>query len=140
MINHFWLNQRKLKELKNLYETSMIKKEYVIHIRNVKQALNHGLVLKKVHRIIKFNQKSKIINWYEYRAKKKTKTDFEKDFFKLMNNAGFGNVRKHRDIKLVTTKARSNYLVSEPNYHTKKKKKFKKFISSRNEKNMDTDE
>ena len=34
----------------------MIKTEYVIHIRNLKQALNHGLILKKVHRVIKFNQ------------------------------------------------------------------------------------
>ena len=53
--------------------------------------------------------------------KKNTKKDLEKDFFKLMNNAVFGktmeNVRKHRNIKIVTTEARRNYLVPEPNYH-----------------------
>ena len=56
--------------------------------------------------------------------RKKAKNDFEKDFFKWMNNAAFRkrmeNVRKHRDIKLVTTDKRRNGLVSEPNYDTAK--------------------
>ena len=56
--------------------------------------------------------------------RKQTKNDFEKDFFKLMNSSIFGktmeNVRKHRDIKLVTTDKRRNQLVSEPNYYTTK--------------------
>ena len=54
--------------------------------------------------------------------RKLAKDDFEKDLFKLMNNAVFGktmeNIRKHRDIKLVTTNKKRNKLVSEPNYHT----------------------
>ena len=54
--------------------------------------------------------------------RKAAKNDFEKDLFKLMNNSVFGktmeNIRKHRDIKLVTTNKKRSKLVSEPNYHT----------------------
>ena len=54
--------------------------------------------------------------------RKASKNDFEKDLFKLMNNSVFGktmeNIRKHRDIKLVTTDKKRSKLVSEPNYHT----------------------
>ena len=56
--------------------------------------------------------------------RKQAKNDFKKDFFKLMNNSVFGknygDVRKHRDIKLVTTDKTRNQLLSEPNYHTTK--------------------
>ena len=56
------------------------------------------------------------------KLRQKVKNNFEKKFFKMMNNTVFGktmeNVRKHRDIKLLTTERRRSYLVPEPNYHT----------------------
>ena len=97
---------------------------YVIHIKNLKQALNHGLVLKIL--IIKLNQEVWLKTCIDMNTKlrEKAKNSFKKEFFKLMNNAVFGktmqNMRKYRDIKLVTTERRRNYLVLEPNYHTTK--------------------
>ena len=82
--------------------------------------------MKKVHGVIKFNQKGWLQPYIEMNIKlrKKGKNNFEKDFFKLMNNEVSGksmeNVRKHRNIKLAITEAIRNYLVSEPYYHTKK--------------------
>ena len=100
------------------------KKKYVVHIKSLKQALNHGLKFIKVYRIIEFNQKAWLKPYIDMNTelRKLAKDDFEKDLFKLMNNAVFGktmeNIRKHRDIKLITTDKKRSKLVSEPNYHT----------------------
>ena len=96
----------------------------VIHVRNLKQTLNHGIVVKKVHRVMKFNQKTWVKPYIDMNSKlgNKAKDDFVKEFCKLMNNSVFGktmgNIQKHRDIKLVATERRQNYLVLEPNYTT----------------------
>ena len=79
-----------------------------------------------MHRVIRFNQEAWLKPYIDMntRLRKKAKSEFEKDFFKLMNNSVFGktmgNVRKHRDIKLGTTEEKRIKLVLEPNYHTTK--------------------
>ena len=76
--------------------------------------------------MIKVNQNSRLKPYIDKNTdlRKQTKSDFKKDFFKLMNNAVFRktikNVIKHRDIKLMTTEKSRNYLLSELNYHTTK--------------------
>ena len=69
-------------------------KKYVLHIKSLKQALNHGLKLKKIHRIIEFNQEAWLKPYINMNTelRKVAKDDFEKDLFKLMNNAVFGYI------------------------------------------------
>ena len=118
--------RKKLEKVKKLVCGIEDKKNYVVHIRALKQALNHGLLLKRVHRVIQFNQKAWLKPYIDMNTKlrKEAKIEFEKDFFKLVNNAVVGktmeNVRNKRDIKLVTADEERNELVSEPNYRTTK--------------------
>ena len=75
-----------------------------------------------MNRVIKFNQEAWLKPYTNMNTKlrKEAKSEFEKDFFKLMNNSAFGktmeNVRKHRDIKLMITEEKRIKLVSEPNF------------------------
>ena len=123
----FLSERMKIKKCNKLVCNLHDKNNYVAHITTLKQALNHGLPLKRVHKIIQFNQKAWLKSYIDTNAKLRTeaRNKFGKDFFKLMNNAIFGktmeNVRKHRNIKLITTNRRRNFLVSEPNYRTTKR-------------------
>ena len=123
---HFLPERRRLEKVEKLVCSIEDKEKYVIHIRALEQALSNGLKLKKVHRVIKFRQKAWLKPYIDMDTKlrKEAKREFEKDFFQLINNSVFANimesVRKHRDIKLVTTEEKRIKLVSEPNYHTTK--------------------
>ena len=98
------------------------KKGYVVHIKPLDQALKHGLKLKKVHRVIEFQQ-SKWMKAYimlNTRLRKDAKNEFEKDFFKLMNNSVLGktmeNIRNHKDMKLVKSLKKYLKYVMKPNF------------------------
>ena len=116
----FLPRRMKIDQCKKLVSNLHNKKIYVVHIESLKQALNDGLKLN----FIEFNQKAWLKPYIDMNTEltKLAKDDFEKDLFKLMNNAVFRkimeNIRKHRDIKLVATDKKRNKLVSEPNYHT----------------------
>ena len=93
------------------------KKSYIIDIQALNQALQHGLRLDRIHQVIEFNQLPwlKIYIDFNTQLRKAATINFEKDFFKLMNNLVFGktmeNIRKHRNIKLVMTEEK--YLCME---------------------------
>ena len=120
----FLSERMEVNQCKKLVCNLFNKKKYIVHINSLKQALNHGLKFKKIHRVIKFNQEAWLKPYIDMNTelRKLTKNDFEKDLFKLMNNSVFGktmeNIRKHRDIKPVTTDKKRSTLVLEPNYHT----------------------
>ena len=90
----------KIEKVEKLVVNLHDKTKYFIYIRNLKQVLNHRLVLKKVHRVIEFNQNVLLKAYIDMNTdiRKKVKNDFEKRFFKLMNNVVSGrtteNVRK----------------------------------------------
>ena len=82
----------KIEKVEKLVTNLHDKTEYVIHIRSLKQALNPGFVLKKVYRVIQFNQNIWLKLYIDMNTKlrKEAKHNFEKDCFKPINNAIFG--------------------------------------------------
>ena len=98
------------------------KKNYVIHIQALNQVLQHGLRLDRIHRAIEFDQSPWLKTYIDFNTQLRmvATNDFEKDFFKLMNNSVFGktmeNIRKHRNIKLETTEEKYLCTVMKPNF------------------------
>ena len=114
----FLLERIKIEKIEKLIAYLYDEREYVKHIKNLKQTLNHKTALKKVLRVMKFNQGALLKPYIDMdtELRKRAKNDFEKDLLRLMNNVVFEktmeNVRKHRYIILVASEKRRTYLVS----------------------------
>ena len=99
------------------------KKTYILHYENLKQYLSLELKLTHIHRGIKFEESQWLKKYIAFNTDLRTvaKNEFEKDFFKLMNNSVFGktmeNIRNRVDIKLVNDKKQAEKLSAKPNFN-----------------------
>ena len=95
----FMCEKMKINAVEKLVPNLYDKKNYIIHIKALDQALKHGLILEKVHHMIEFDQSAWLKPYIDFNTQLRTKVknDFEKDFF-------MEKIRKHKDIKLVINK------------------------------------
>ena len=114
------------KGVKKLIPNLRHKNNYVIHYKNLIQCLRLGMKLKKIHRGIKFIESAFLKSYIDKNTKLRAqaKNEFEKKFFKLMNNSVFGktieNIRNRVNIKLVNTGEQFKKLAAKPNYESRK--------------------
>ena len=118
----FMCGKMRINGVEKLVPNLYYKRKYVIHVKALKQAIDHGLKLERIHRVIEFKPSAWMKEYIDFNTKFRTaaKNDFEKDFYKLMNNSMFGktmeNIRKHTNIKLVNNEEEYLRNVMKPNF------------------------
>ena len=118
----FMCERMEINGVEKLASSLRDKKGYIIHIQALNEVLQHRLRLDRIHRAIEFGQSPWLKTYIDFNTQLRTAAtnDFKRDFFKLMNNSVFGktmeNIRKHRNIKLVTTEEKYLRTVMKLNF------------------------
>ena len=119
---HIYGDEKHIPSSKKLVPHLGPRRKYVIHYRNLKQCLEHGLQVTRIHRVLTFHQSAWLEPYISLNTEKRklAANAFEKDFFKLMNNSIFGksceNMRNRRNIELVTSDDRLAFLSARPSF------------------------
>ena len=114
--------RRQIGNVEKLFPNLWDKEKYIVHHENLKLYLELGLKIKKIHRGIRFKEEPWMKSYIELNTKlrAKGKNDFEKDFFKLMNNSVFGktmeNIRNRVDVRLVNERKKAEKLAAKPSF------------------------
>lgn len=119
-------NEKHNHKIEKLVPNFYDKERYVCHIKNLKYYIEKGLVVSNIHRVIKFKQNYWLKTYIDFNTTKRAQSnnEFEKDFFKLMNNAVFGktmeNMRNRVDIRLFTDESKALKQIAKPQYEDHK--------------------
>ena len=107
----FMCGKMKINGVKKLVPNLYYKHKYITHIKALKQAIDHGLVLEKIHRAIEFKQSAWMREYIDFNTRLRTaaKNDFEKDFYKLMNNSVFGKTMVNDEEEYLQNVMRPNF-------------------------------
>ena len=114
--------RRQIGNVEKLFPNLWDKEKYIVHHENLKLYLELGLKIKKIHRGIRFKEEPWMKSYIELNTKLRAKgiNDFEKDFFKLMNNSVFGktmeNIRNRVDVRLVNERKKAEKLAAKPSF------------------------
>ena len=100
------------------------KRNYVVHYRNLQFYIRHGLVVVETHKVLKFTQRRWLAPYIDLNTQKRkaASSNFEKDFYKLLNNSLFGktmeSLRKRINVKLVTEQIQAERCIANPAFES----------------------
>ena len=110
--------------MRKLIPNHCTKRNYVVHYRNLQFYIKHGLVVLNVHKVLQFTQRRWLAPYIDFNTEKRkaATSNFEKDFYKLLNNSLFGktmeSLRKRIDVKLVTEQIQAERYIANPAFES----------------------